>query len=82
MNERAEIKREKCYLRKEIRDAGLSFQQNKQVTDLIREGVMHLDSIRFALYPTYEEMTTKVERLIEIDARIEEIEDAVPELKA
>ena len=81
MNERAELKREKCCLRNEVREAGLSFKQNEQKARSVLEGLLELKKIRFATYPTYEEIAEKVNRIADVEVRIKEIEDCVPELK-
>ena len=81
MQERAELKREKCILRADIRSAGLSFEQMKGVSDRVLEGVVHMKALRFAHYPNYEDLKASVARIFEIEKRVKEFEDCVPELK-
>ena len=81
MRERGELRREADELIRAIKGASSAFGALKVDTERIADGTYGWERTIFHTYPNHEELTTKKDRLIEIYARIEKIEECVPELK-
>ncbi|MDE0644674.1 MAG: hypothetical protein OXH84_00330 [Gammaproteobacteria bacterium] len=81
MDERAALKRERCCFRKELGDLGSLFTMHGQKIRNVLEGFPKPDKADFTGYPSSKELSDKFLRLHDIEKRIKEIEDCVPELK-
>ena len=83
VKERAELKRERCCLRKELKDAGSLFGMYEQrIKSILNYDHPKASEATFNQYPTNNELKEKFHRIAEIENRIKEIEDCVPDLKA
>ena len=83
VKERAQLKRERCCLRKELDRAGSLFASyHNTIKTVLESNYPKASEVRFAPNLTSNELEEKFHRIAEIEEQIKEIEDCVPDLKA
>lgn len=77
------LKRERCCIRKELSDAGSLFGIHQQkISKILKNNHPKPQDAKFNQYLAHNELEERFHRIAEIEDRIEEIENSVPELKS